>query len=290
MTLMQALALGGGEIRSEADQSREQIRLVSDLQGIENSVLRSTARLARLRSEMAGQADIDFPHVAPGSANAPLAAEVFAQEKTIFTARANEVERQTRSLNELRELLNAEINVLEQKIVAADSGIATAEKALEGVKTLVEKGIAIASRQSDLELALANHRANRLDQVTAIMRARQSVAEATRNLDGLHDSRQTEIASDMQREQSALEQVLLKRDMTQKLLLDLLSASAKSISDESRLTLRILRQEDGRAVELPAVESTPLRPGDVVKATFERSSSPGTATAKTAPLPDEVSQ
>lgn len=291
MTVLQALALGGGEIRSEAEQSRDQITLVGELQDIENGLLRSNARLARLRAERAGDADISFPPAPAGSAGQALAKEVFAQEKMIFAARANEVERQTKSLTELRQLFNAEIEVLQQKIVAADVGITTSEKALENVTVLVEKGIAVASRQSDLELALANHRANRLDQVTAVMRARQSVAEATRNLDGLHDKRITEIAQDMQQEQSSIEQTLLKREVTQKLLLELLSSS-RSTTAESKLAFTILRQEDGHPVEIQAEETTQIRPGDVIKASFlgvEPGPRQSTASASP-PLPDGLSQ
>ena len=288
MTALQALALGGGELRQGADQSRDEITLVGDLQSIEGATLRSTARIARLRAEMAGKEEIDFPPVPPGGAGEALAAEVFSQERTIFLARANELERQAKSLAELRELLHAEISVLGQKIVAVDAAIATAEKELDGVTILVEKGLAVASRKSDLELALANHRANRLDQVTAVMRARQSVAETTRNLDGLHDRRQTDIASEMQSEQATLEQTLLKRDVTQKLLLELLS-SRKPVTGDSGPSFTVLRQEAGNAVEVSAQQTTPLRPGDVVKVSFGPSPAGVSSPATSRPV-EELSQ
>ncbi len=119
--------------------------------------------------------------------------------------------------------------MLEQKIAAGDAGIASLEKELTGVTSLVEKGIAVAARQSETERLLASYRADRLDQVTAVMRARQGVAEATRNLDGLRDRRRTEIASDLQTEQSSLEQAMLKREVAQKLLLDLLATGPAGV-------------------------------------------------------------
>lgn len=271
LTVLQALALGGGEVRAGAEQSREQIRLVGELQGVDSAVLRASARIARLDAEMAGAGEIAFPPAPQDSAGRALAGEVHAQEKTIFAARANELDRQTKSLTELRTLLNAEIDVLEQKIVDADAGIAAVEKELQGVTVLVERGIAVASRQSDLERALASYRADRLDQVTAIMRARQAVAETTRNLDGLHDKRQTDIAAELQHEQSSLEQALLKREVTQKLLLDLLAAAPAGA--DATLSFAVVRREAGDVIELPAQETTLLRPGDVVKVTLAPSSS-----------------
>lgn len=273
LTVLQALALGGGEEKGGAERSRDQIRLVGELRGLENDMLRASARIARLRAEMAGAPEIAFPPAPQDAAGGALAAEVFAQERTIFLARANELDRQTRSLTELRQLLNAEIGVIEQKIVAVDAGIAAAEKELRGVTVLVEKGIAVAARQSDLERALAGHRADRLDQVTAVMRARQGVAETTRNLDGLRDRRQTEIAAELQKEQSGLEQTLLKRDMAQKLLLDLLSSGPAAGGGAPAFA--VVRREGGRAVDLPAMETTLLRPGDVVRVTSRPAPEPG---------------
>lgn len=267
MNVLQALALGGGEMRAGLTHTQDQIKIVGELRGLESEILRVSARIARLRTEMDGGREIDFGPEPAEAASRALAGEIQTQERMILSTRANELDRQAKSLNELRELLNAEIQVLEQKIVATDQGVAAVERELKGVTTLVQKGIAVASRQSDLERNLASYRADRLDQVTAVMRARQGVAEATRNLDGLQDKRQTDIASELQKEQAALEQAQLRKDVTQRLLLELLASSPSGSGDDAA-SFAIVRQRDGRAVELPAEEATALRPGDVVKVTM----------------------
>src|SRR5690606_19183348 len=210
---------------------------------------------------------------------AKLAAQVYDKEKIIFKARANGLERQAKSLSELRDLLNAEIDVLNEKIKAADLGIASGEKELAGVKTLVEKGIAVASRQSDLERVLAGFRADRLDQVTAVMRARQNITEATRNLEGLHDQFQTEVAAELQREEAHLDQLRFKRDMAQKLLLETLASQARIglPGEERAVEFTITRRKAGVAREISADESTVLLPGDVLKVSFTPSAKPGDA-------------
>ena len=86
-----------------------------------------------------------------------LVAEVTTQEKTIFAARASELDRQAKSLDELRGLLKSEIEVLEEKNKTADGLIATAERELAAVSTLVDRGIAVASRKSELERKLARY-------------------------------------------------------------------------------------------------------------------------------------
>lgn len=266
LTVLQAIALSGGELQPSESQATDEIRLVGELQGYEAGILRAEARIARLQAEMTGSPEISFPTLHAGEDSA-LAAEVFGQERIIFAARANEIERQSKSLSELRDLFSAEIDVLEEKIKSADMGIKSAEQELTAVKSLVDKGLAIASRQSDLERALANYRADRLDQVTAIMRARQNITESTRNLEGLHDKQQTEVAAQMQNEQGNLDQLKLTRDVSQKLLLDLLAKKNRLAlsGTPGGAELTIKRHDGGVETVTGASESTLLGPGDVVE-------------------------
>src|SRR5213078_3671048 len=113
----------------------------------------------------------------------------------IFAARAKSIERQTKSFEELRTLLDTEIGVLQQKITDSDAGIKALEDQLNRVKDLVEKGIAITSRQTDLERSIALYRSERLDNITAVMRARQAISEATRNADGVNDQNRVQIVT-----------------------------------------------------------------------------------------------
>lgn len=266
LTVLQAIALSGGELQPSESQATDEIRLVGELQGYEAGILRAEARIARLQAEMTGSPEISFPALHAGE-DSGLAAEVFGQERIIFAARANEIDRQSKSLSELRDLFSAEIEVLEEKIKSADMGIKSAEQELTAVKTLVDKGLAIASRQSDLERALANYRADRLDQVTAIMRARQNITESTRNLEGLHDKQQTEVAAQMQNEQGNLDQLKLTRDVSQKLLLDLLAKKNRLAlsGTPGGAELTIKRHDGGVETVTGASESTLLGPGDVVE-------------------------
>ena len=64
------------------------------------------------------------------------------------------------------------------------------------MRTLVQKGLTITSRQMDLERLLTTYRSDRLDLVTAIMRGRQAINETKRNLEGLSDNRRSENASE----------------------------------------------------------------------------------------------
>ncbi len=264
MTVMQALAVAGGERRGIND-STETLRLVSDLRGSSDEIVRATARIARLQAEQDGADDVTFPSI-PEADTLGAADEIFQRERILFKARIEELERQTKSLTELRDLFNQEIAVLEQKREASEQGEASAQKELAGVSSLVDKGFAVAARKSEMERVVNGYKTDALDQTTAIMRARQGVAEATRNLDSLQDRRRSDAAREMQDAKAALTQTKLKRDTAQRLLSDLMVQATPDGSNRASLKLSIVRTVDNKATQIDADETTMLQPGDVVSA------------------------
>jgi len=279
LTVLQSLAMSGGEFRPmNASQGfADKTGYVGQLQEIGNSILRSKIRLVRLQAEMSGAKEMRFEPEAQDDSG--LASAIFQQEKIIRAARMNDLDRQSKSLEELRSLLTSEIAIIEKKIVSTDEDIESIRKELTNVKSMVERGIALPSRQADLERTLRSYHANRLDLVTAIMRARQNIAETTRNLDGLYDKQRTEVASELQSEQASLDQLKLKRDTTQKLLLEALSGDAGSqIGGGMMLAFTVTRQSGGSAREISASDSTILQPGDVVRVLRKVSPAPADGT------------
>jgi hypothetical protein len=136
-----------------------------------------------------------------------------------------------------------------------------------GVSELVEKGLAVASRKTDVERALAAYRTDRLDQLTAVMRARQGIAEATRNLEGLRDRHDTEVAGELQEQRAKLDDLVLKEEVARKMLFETLGSAAnpEDLGRDQSISFSIVRREGGEPQEIPALESTALLPGDVVK-------------------------
>lgn len=264
LTVLQALALAGGQYR-RADGlagTRGQAELAGELRELEDSILRSTVKLARLEAEMAGAKEFAFK--AQADQQGPLATATYDQEKRVFSARAAVVERQSRSFTELRELMAREIDTLESKISGNDEDIESVRKELATVKPMVDKGVILPTRQTDLERALRSYQAARLDMVTAIMRARQNIAEATRNLEGLADNRDVEVATQLQEERGTLKQLQLRRDTRRKLLLDVL-ADGPTVAEGPAYT--VSRRVDDAVSELAAPETMALQPGDVVRVT-----------------------
>jgi polysaccharide biosynthesis/export protein len=270
LSVLQSLAMSGGPLRPAARQRSQTITLAGDLREIEHSLLRSSAKLARLQAEMAGANEITFER--PPAADQQYAASIYDEERVIFQARASALERQSTALVELRDLLKAEIDALEEKLKGSDDNIQSVEEQLVSVKTLVEKGLTITSRQMDLERLLNTYRSDKLDLVTAIMRGRQAINETTRNLEGLSDTRRNEVASEVQSEKANLDQLRLKRDTTQQLLLEELASSGNvnERGEELPLTFTVSRRDNGQVNQFQASETTELAPGDVVRVTQNR--------------------
>ena len=277
-TVLQALAASGGKYRAVGGStSIDIVNLAGAIQGIDEETVRSQARIARLQAELSGASTIAFPALPEDEMLRSKASDIFAQERVIFTSRAEGLDRQMKSLNDLQTLLVAEIDTLQKKVVMTDERIQSSQKELGGVKTLVQKGIAVASHQSDLEAQLANYQASRLDNLTAIMRARQSITEAKRNLQALQDNRKTDVASMLQQEQEKLDDLALKRRTNQKLLLDSLAqGGSASARGDVALSYQIVRVGSGGATTIAASEGSDLLPGDVLKVT-EQAHDPGEA-------------
>jgi polysaccharide export outer membrane protein len=258
------------------------------LREIDHSLLRSSAKLARLQTEMAGAKEIVFDQ--PPAADRQYAESLYQEERVIFQARANALDKQSVALAELRNLLTAEIDTLEEKLKGSDDNIRSVEEQLTSVKTLVQKGLTITSRQMDLERLLTTYRSDRLDLVTAIMRGRQAINETTRNLEGLSDTRRSEIASEVQAEKANLDQLKLKRDTTQQLLLGELSTgpNVNNRDEELPLTFSVSRRDKGQVDQFQASETTELAPGDVVRVTHPRLTDASSEDAAAVPVQTEA--
>ncbi|WP_449394505.1 SLBB domain-containing protein [Devosia riboflavina] len=265
MTVLQAFALGGGERHEEMQStSSERLRLVSELRTIDDSLLRSRARIARLAAEVEGVEAITFSAEVTGHPNTALAQSAMRDEETIFLARKREVARQTEALDDLVVLLNKEIETLSARLTDVDKIIATNSEELSGVQSLVEKGLATASRRSELERQIADLRFEQLTQTTAVLRAQQALSQAQREAAQLEDSGHTQAAVAIQDEQTKIDQMLLQQSTSQRLLLDIDTGPVMTAGQSSGLHYSIVRQSQGPA-EISADETTALFPGDVLK-------------------------
>ncbi|WDR06232.1 SLBB domain-containing protein [Devosia rhodophyticola] len=282
MTVAQALALAGGEHRTEAgDTLSDTIKLEADLNGYARDFLRTSARLARLKSEFAREKTISFPPALDPSD--PSIAEILEQERRIFEAHINGFERQQTGLVHLAELYNAEIDALGQKEKAIDEQIARAQKQVDAVQSLVNAGSATISRLSDSERILADLRSDKLDNLIATMTARENLNRSERDLARLQDEQQSDASIQLQTEQAGLERLQLSQVTTMRMLrqsVEINETLKLANTVQISLSYSLVRQEQGNPTELPATDASLLMPGDLVRVTTQMDQPAGSAMAE----------
>lgn len=265
MTVLQAFALGGGERQDQASGTpADRLRLASELRSMDSQLLRSRARVARLRAEADELQSIVFPKEVTDHPDIALAQTAMSEEESIFQARRREVVRQTEALDELVVLLNEEIDTLKTRLSDLDQMMVKASDDLTGVEALVEKGFATASRRSELERQVSDMRFDQLTQTTAILRAQQALSQSQREATQLQDARRVDAALAIQQEQAKIDQLVLQQSTSQRLLLDLDVGPGSIAARGTELQYRIVRQSGG-GPEISADETTVLLPGDVLK-------------------------
>lgn len=271
MTVLQVLALAGGEPRDETGSTRsETIKLQLDLDGFGGDILRTTVRVARLQTEYARGTEIVFPPSV--NTMGPSTAEILAQEKQIFVAHTNEFARQQTGLTQLAELYKAEIDALQQKSAAVEEQIAQAQKQVDNITGLVSAGSATVSRLNDAERVLSDLRSRKLDNVIATMTARENLNRSQRDLAKLQDEQQSDTAGQLQQEQASLEKLMLNQTWTMRMLRQSFEVDQNTVlarTARTSLVYSIIRQKDGQASTLDGTEDTILQPGDLVKVTMQ---------------------
>lgn len=285
LTVLKALAAGGGIDRPGSDGIRTQVELLGEQRDLSNRILRTEARIARLEAEQSGAEAIDLAGLSSRTDTTAQAGSIAAEEGTLFEARANALRRERAALDELTQLLSAEIDVLGEKAAMLDAIIERTDTELEGIASLVERGIATVERRSGLETMLSNLRAQRLDQTTAITRARQGLAATERDRVALDEERQASITEELQDTRAELERLRILIEISERRLL--LSRSEIGGTDAARYWITRLT-EDGQQT-IPATEASMLVPGDVLRVEIPGAAQPSSPFSETPQAPAQLS-
>lgn len=269
LTILKAVSLAGGLRRGAVEGmrvERDYINAYGNHQVLAAERGRLLARRARLAAEAAGRAEIEPPaelsEIADGS-------RLLAEETAFMKARDERLTRQLAALDDLKALLNGEVEALESKIATQNRQLDLAREELEGVSGLAERGLTVNQRLLGVERSIAEMEGRVLDMETASLRARQEINRAERDAETLRNERETEIAEHLRDTEGEIEALDLKIAMHRGLM-----AEAASLAPAAALSAGggavepsygIVRTVDGEVQESAADENTPVLPGDVIK-------------------------
>jgi polysaccharide biosynthesis/export protein len=273
LTVLQALSIAGGlrtkdesiaRFEREVIQGRGEVGLL----GLENINL--LARKARLEAELKDAEKIQFPGPLVSRQADRAVALLMEQERSIFQARREGLHTQIRALENLRAFLEKELASLDAQLVFHDRQIASIQKELKDVSSLVSKGLAAAPREMSLERALAQYQSERLTAETSLLRARQEISKTEITILELRNRYTNEITVTLRQTQAELDALGRKAETAIEMLHEseisaprLLARRAQAARAKPVYT--IVRTTEGRSEELPATETSMVKPGDTLR-------------------------
>lgn len=185
-------------IRLEGVQPLAQLQLI---RGQRNALL---ARAARLRAERDASNGISFPEELTAQSGDERVQESMLGQLNIFEARKDAIEGQRQILGQRVAQFDEEIIGLQAQIRSADEQLVLIEDELEGLQTLFDKGLTPKSRLLALQRRRAEIQGERGQNLAAIARAKQNIAESEIRIFELRTEQVNEVVAELREVETEL--------------------------------------------------------------------------------------
>ena len=268
LSVLQAVGVAGGLHRPSEAGMREQINAAGNVEAARLELWRTYIRRARLEAELAEQNTITLP---PELANKDIGS-LMAEEATILITRRDALQSQLTAFSELRSLYEKEITSLQSKLATQGKQVALAQRELNTVGALVDKGLAVTSRQFALERTTADIQSGMLDVQTALVRAQQEMRKTERDATDLVKDGKAKASSELREAKASIEQLINRMNTSETLVAETTTSprTAQSEIGGKSLSYWIQRRKDGAMATFPADDGMLVEPGDVVRVEVNR--------------------
>jgi exopolysaccharide production protein ExoF len=273
LTVLKAVSLAGGLRRSEAGQrfARDFINARGNAAVYDSELGRLVARRARLLAEVEGASEIKMPAELQ---SVPTAPALLASETALMKSRRQRYELQLKALEDLRSLLESEVESLARKSETQNEQLQLVRTDRDRISRLTEKGLATSQRRLAVEQRTADVESTLLDIDTASLRAKQDISKANQDEINLRNDWEAQRSKELQDTEAELEKLQLQLTTSRDLMSEALSQSAEALKFEASgqgaaIRYVIVRDAGDGSKEIAVDETTPVRPGDVVKVTAE---------------------
>jgi exopolysaccharide production protein ExoF len=271
VSVLQAVGIAGGFHRPTEGGllrlERDRIAASGSYESARLELRRMIARRARLEAELGDATTIKAPEEFRSD---PDSASLLAEETSLLVARSDALKSQLLALSELSKLYLTEIESLEGKKVAQERQVSLAQRELKNVGALVQKGLAVSSREFGLERLLADLESKMLDIETALVRAKQELRKVERDSIDLVKDRKAKTATELRETRASIEQLVARLRTSNALINETLVTAPRLALERSAANAQtpifsIMRKVDGTVVQRTAHEATIVEPGDVVR-------------------------
>jgi exopolysaccharide production protein ExoF len=268
LTVLKAVSVAGG-IRRSADygpsQDRDLITAKGNFDIYDDQRLRLIVSRARIDAELADKASFEAPKEV---ADDPKVTTIVSDEMAVLTADQKKLKLKLQALDDLKTLLQNEIESLQKRIVNQQRQVDLAKQQLDSVGALAHKGLVVQTRVLNSEQTIADLQGQILDYETAILTAKQSISKATQDAIDAENTLNSGLAADRQQVETDLKEAELRVGMQKGLMAVATDPAAQATlhnNDQPALLYALVREVNGKTSEISATEDTPVLPGDVIK-------------------------
>ena len=280
LTVLRCVSLAGGYYRINpavaVQAERDAVTARANLRAASARIDELRAREARLNAEFNGTKTVEFPADMLKRKWDSSIAQLFRLEETIFEARRRAFETGLETERKVVTLLEKESQAHQGQDASLKRQADGLQRQVENQRNLQSRGLAIAGREIDLDRILADVEVKQRDLESRALRAQQDRGRAEAAALNAENRRREEIASGLQQVQAKLAELWQQVETAQAI-----TTEAERVPGKNRaFTFNIVRKnpENGTETEIAATESTPIRPGDVLRVNFgNQPYSPGPA-------------
>ncbi|UCI19640.1 polysaccharide biosynthesis/export family protein [Mesorhizobium sp. B2-1-8] len=268
LTVLKAISVAGG-IRRNTDYGpqigKDLVTAKGNFDISDDLRVRLIVKRARIDADMAGKTSFEAPKEVEGDPRLPT---IVNDEMTILTADQKALKLKLEALDDLKGVLQAEIESLQKKIVNQQKQVDLAQQQLASIGPLAQKGLVANARLLDSQQSVTDLQGKILDYETAILTAKQAISKATQDAIDAQNTLSSRLASDRQQTEADLNEAALKANMQKGLIAQASDpATTAAITNDQQPTLlySLVRDVDGKTSEITAKEDTLVLPGDVIR-------------------------
>jgi len=277
LSVLQAVSIAGGFYRSQDAATIGYVRdAMSQFSGLNILSTEKTSllvRMARLEAEIGGSNEIKFPpSVTKVGKTDPFVAQAIRSETQVFESRRDTLASQLKNIDEIRGNLTSEIETLDRKAKLTDRQIELNEQDLNSVRDLMNRGLAISSRQIGAEQVVANLQSSKLDNQTARLRAQQDLSRLARESIDLRSKFRQQAILDLTEARDKLSEIEEKASASSSMLVFLRNLNSMRSQSAPAYSYSVSRIVGGQRVTSTLNDGDLLQPGDVLGVTMRRDS------------------
>jgi len=268
LTVLKAISIAGG-MRRNADYGpqlgKDLVTAKGNYDIYDDQRVRLLVKRARIDADLAGKDSFDPPKDVEGDPKLPA---IVADEMQILISDQKALKLKLEALDDLKGVLQSEIESLQKKVVNQQQQVDLAQQQLASIGPLAQKGLVANSRLLDSKQSVADLQGKILDYETAILTAKQSISKATQDAIDARNKLTSSLASDRQQTEADLNEAGLRANMQKGLIAeasDPTTTAAITGSETPTLLYSLVRVANGKTSEIDAKEDTPVLPGDVIK-------------------------